>query len=60
MHCFGHIHEGYGIQVERWAAGARSKSQMVKVQQGGSGKEAKELDVTWGEYTLMVNAAIMD
>lgn len=39
MHCFGHIHEGYGVELKTWAQEAGEESEAgravaVKVSQG--------------------------
>ncbi len=74
LHCFGHIHEGWGAQRTDWVQD-RSVSIPTDRQQrlnnrcayvnlsqdaGGNPAEGKSKPLTFGEETLFVNAAIMD
>lgn len=74
LHCFGHIHEGWGAQRTDWVEG-RSVSLPVDRQQilnnrcayvniskdgGGNLAEGRSKPLTFGEETLFINAAIMD
>ncbi|KAF9873457.1 ser thr protein phosphatase family protein [Colletotrichum karsti] len=55
LHCFGHVHEGYGVQCVRWAG-------------EGEGFDLEDVEVGAGEAvdagdegkTVLVNAAVMD
>ncbi|KAK6441256.1 hypothetical protein LTR95_002521 [Oleoguttula sp. CCFEE 5521] len=62
LHCFGHIHEGYGYEVKTWGGQAEEGGEAdMCVSKAGvqlTGKEQMVLALK-GE-TLMVNAAIMD
>lgn len=62
MHCFGHIHEGYGTEVKEWQkpSGCSSQFQKVTVGQAGVDQPCHEATVAPGSSTLMVNGAIMD
>lgn len=56
LHCFGHIHEGYGANKVVWKEnGAKEENSLVN-----NYPEAMELSVESGKETLMVNAAILD
>ena len=66
LHCFGHIHEGWGAGRMDWREGAFEKVKNIKSQvfedrcasvdiSEDGGKPLK-----WGQETLFVNAAIMD
>ncbi|KAL8669616.1 MAG: hypothetical protein Q9168_005801 [Polycauliona sp. 1 TL-2023] len=74
LHCFGHIHEGWGAQRMNWSEG-RSESLPVEqqktlddrcahvnVSQGDSDDLAERSNepLVFGKETLFVNAAIMD
>lgn len=61
MHCFGHIHEGHGLEMKAWDVEDRAgPAQTVTVRQASTDQEARCLSVVRGASTLMVNAAIMD
>ncbi|KAJ8064024.1 hypothetical protein OCU04_007865 [Sclerotinia nivalis] len=55
MHCFGHIHEGYGANKIVWDNEMKEESDLVN-----DYPQAMNIPVESGEETLMVNAAIMD
>ncbi|KAL8707455.1 MAG: hypothetical protein Q9225_007752 [Loekoesia sp. 1 TL-2023] len=66
LHCFGHIHEGWGAQRMEWAESEAATipfddqrmldDRCVHVDVSGS----SEKPLKWGEETLMVNASIMN
>ncbi|KAL8739559.1 MAG: hypothetical protein Q9190_007652 [Brigantiaea leucoxantha] len=67
LHCFGHIHEGWGAERMPWAN--EEESRMVDIDKTETLKNgAAHVDLTegssqplrFGEETLFVNAAIMD
>jgi hypothetical protein len=60
MHCFGHIHEGHGVQVKAWDCSFQMDFRVVKVREAGTKKAWKTFELTPGSDTLMVNAAVMD
>lgn len=66
MHCFGHIHEGYGVQTKIWDGGegeapaGSEKAVLVKAEQAETWKEKENLVLQRGRSTIMVNAAIVD
>ncbi|MCJ1453583.1 hypothetical protein MMC28_003930 [Mycoblastus sanguinarius] len=66
LHCFGHIHEGWGVERMYWkteeaTAHARDQQKILQNRSAyydvseGSGSPLK-----WGKETLFVNASIMD
>ncbi|APA13995.1 hypothetical protein SS1G_11193 [Sclerotinia sclerotiorum 1980 UF-70] len=55
MHCFGHIHEGYGTNKIVWDNEMKGESDLVN-----DYPRAMDMPVEPGKETLMVNAAIMD
>lgn len=70
VHCFGHIHEGYGALLMPWE---KEDENMMVGREGGVGDEAVvmkplslcpgdrgSLGSVPGKHTLFVNAAIMD
>ncbi|KAL8708545.1 MAG: hypothetical protein Q9220_006598 [cf. Caloplaca sp. 1 TL-2023] len=67
LHCFGHIHEGWG--AERWDWD-KDEKETVKVDKGKMveqgcavldvSRDAAERELRWGEETVFVNASIMD
>lgn len=69
MHCFGHIHEGNGIEVVDWTKPAANKSPPRKNEAVHRHFEEDPIEnpypqpFTWkfghGDRTLAVNAAIM-
>ncbi|KAK6433386.1 hypothetical protein LTR95_010442 [Oleoguttula sp. CCFEE 5521] len=64
MHCFGHMHEGYGHEVKAWAGKSESVAVgevAISIRKAGVEHAAEETGVLEvGRETLMVNAAIMD
>lgn len=72
LHCFGHIHEGWGAELVEWEHGYTPEriigSRMKKTSTQQSQQLVEYLDVTpasnmslrHGRQTLLVNAAIMD
>ncbi|CZT21848.1 related to metallophosphoesterase domain-containing protein 2 [Ramularia collo-cygni] len=60
MHCFGHIHEGYGVEKKIWNVSNEAQGVVVKVNMAGCEKAAEEYKIERGSSTLMVNAAIMN
>lgn len=66
MHCFGHIHEGYGIEVIDWKqpeAPGQTNEAVQDIFNERPTKNPYPLPYIWaearGEQTLAVNAAIM-
>jgi hypothetical protein len=62
LHCFGHIHEGYGVNLKRHdhANGTqRGRDHPVTFVRGGTGDKGR-VTVSKGKSTLMINAAMMD
>uniref|UniRef100_A0A2D3UWJ8 Related to metallophosphoesterase domain-containing protein 2 n=1 Tax=Ramularia collo-cygni TaxID=112498 RepID=A0A2D3UWJ8_9PEZI len=63
MHCFGHIHEGYGAEVKKWDDEVRKEGDgmcQVAFSQAGTDLECQQASIVKGKSTLMVNAAIMN
>lgn len=60
MHCFGHIHGGYGVERKVWNASQETDGVVLKVSKTGCEGLADDFNITRGVSTLMVNAAIMD
>ena len=61
LHCFGHIHEGHGVQKVTWDEGDDGKGvHCAMTAQGGIPDSRREVEIAEGSSTLMVNAAIMD
>lgn len=66
IHCFGHIHEGWGAERMSWAT-AKTESKLPSKQSIWE-QRAAYIDLSkdgneplvWGEETLFVNASIMD
>ncbi|MCJ1407989.1 hypothetical protein MMC19_002061 [Ptychographa xylographoides] len=66
VHCFGHIHEGYGAERYQWAR--KSAEPVLISQEKALTERASFVDIAaggprplkFGEETLFVNAAIMD
>ncbi|KAL8908125.1 MAG: hypothetical protein Q9207_001017 [Kuettlingeria erythrocarpa] len=67
LHCFGHIHEGWGAERHDWGKGSRETVEVDKAEVLRDG--CAGVDVTaeggggalrWGEETVFVNASIMD
>lgn len=63
MHCFGHIHEGYGANIVTWNPDGSvtdpNSATPLETEQVNEYPYANEWPVKPGEQTLMVNAAIM-
>lgn len=66
LHCFGHIHEGWGAQRINWAEGIM-KELLVESQKVLNDRcvhldisKSSEQPLLFGDETLFVNAAIMD
>lgn len=65
LHCFGHIHEGWGAEKVNWS---KRTSDMIEVDQASVlAQRSSYLDLSetgsalkFGEETVFVNAAIMD
>lgn len=65
LHCFGHIHEGWGAEKMNWS---KRTSDMIEVDQASVlAQRSSYLDLSdtgsalkFGEETVFVNAAIMD
>ena len=61
MHCFGHIHEGYGVEMKHWGGEGDGAAQTVVVSRVGTEQACREEHtLTKRSDTLMVNAAVMD
>lgn len=63
MHCFGHIHEGYGTEIKKWASSECQMPEMTSIGISAGGqpeRPAEQVTIAAGRDTLMVNAAIMD
>jgi predicted phosphohydrolase len=63
LHCFGHIHEGYGSAMVAWKRDAKdlgSEAVADITSQVNSYPEPKKVPISFGEETLFVNASIMD
>ncbi|KAL8757018.1 MAG: hypothetical protein Q9199_002528 [Rusavskia elegans] len=74
LHCFGHIHEGWGAQRNDWVEGGsvslpvdrqhilNNRCAYVNISQDGGDNltEGRSKPLTFGQETLFVNAAIMD
>ena len=67
MHCFRHIHEGYGHDMINWSqqsggphshADVSTEAGIITVTPLNSDEPSKEYTVLRGESTLMVNAAL--
>lgn len=66
LHCFGHIHEGWGAGISNWDERSFEKMEVLKshvfdnrcaavdVSEGG------QRSLKWGQETLFVNASVMD
>ena len=66
LHCFGHIHEGWGAGISNWDERSFEKMEVleshvfdnrcaaVDVSEGG------QRSLKWGQETLFVNASVMD
>ncbi len=64
MHCFGHIHEGNGVQIVDWESKESRLSCYGSSQDqeysGNTYREPIYAPIIHGQQSLMVNAAIMD
>ncbi|KAI4121865.1 MAG: hypothetical protein LQ338_006121 [Usnochroma carphineum] len=65
LHCFGHIHEGWGAERRNWVSGAVKKLDSGDVRRKGFAgldltKEGGGGEVRFGEETVFVNASVMD
>ena len=66
LHCFGHIHEGWGAVRIEWRTKAFEKVETTKSQVFEDRcahvdiSEAGDRPLNWGQETLFVNASIMD
>jgi hypothetical protein len=64
LHCFGHMHEGYGHMVQRWQPcspeSMEKPSEVTITKAGVDVAEETRRELHAGRDTLMVNAAIMD
>jgi hypothetical protein len=62
MHCFGHIHEGYGAEVREWEMEVALEAhdvRQIRFAKAGTDDQGQQAMVVKGRSTLMVNAAIM-
>ncbi|KAI9727123.1 MAG: hypothetical protein M1828_007324 [Chrysothrix sp. TS-e1954] len=60
LHCFGHIHEGYGVSQILWKdKGAASTPQDVHILDRANGPRIVEPSLAKGRQTLFVNASVM-
>lgn len=66
LHCFGHIHEGYGCQIMNWDTQA---SRNVDIEQERAASERGvfldasydgNMPIAYGHETMFINAAIMN
>ena len=66
LHCFGHIHEGWGAGRIEWKTKSFEQVEIVKSQVFDNRcaavdvSEGGERPLKWGQETLFVNASIMD
>ncbi|KAL8921892.1 MAG: hypothetical protein Q9208_005496 [Pyrenodesmia sp. 3 TL-2023] len=70
LHCFGHIHEGWGAERHDWSTGSRDTVEVdsgevlrdgcARVDLMEEGGEGTGRGLRWGEETVFVNASIMD
>lgn len=66
LHCFGHIHEGWGAERIDWRTKAFEQVKTTKSQVFEDRcatvdiSESGEKPLKWGQETLFVNASIMD
>lgn len=69
LHCFGHIHEGWGAERVAWRADSTWKKQAERIDgEKVMGERAAFLDLSeeggraleFGRETVFVNAAVMD
>jgi predicted phosphodiesterase len=63
MHCFGHIHEGYGAHIVTWTGDGKvtepEKASPTATEQINEYPYTNEWPIKPGEQTLMVNASTM-
>lgn len=59
LHCFGHIHDGYGAGTVNWTAQPTFVAQELQVNPDLGSVETARVDGEFGTRTLVVNAAIM-
>ncbi len=63
MHCFGHIHEGYGANLVTWNSDGSvkdpSSATPLETEQMNDYPYANDWPIISGEQTLMINAATM-
>ena len=73
LHCFGHIHEGWGAKILEWSQDADAQEKVVFSQKSRSPpangqyrsehldiRQGSQTAVEHGKQTLLVNAAIMN
>lgn len=68
LHCFGHIHKGYGLRQVVWDESAHSQHSSGAISHRATAKQlvahalaaSQQFDLAEKTSTLMVNAAIMD
>jgi len=66
LHCFGHIHEGWGAERMNWETGRSEKVVVDKRQMSEERSAYVDLSqdggepLNWGQETLFVNASIMN
>ncbi|KAK0514107.1 hypothetical protein JMJ35_003829 [Cladonia borealis] len=67
LHCFGHIHEGWGAERMNWGTGEVRRVEVAQrekvVREKGAYVDLSERSgegLRWGEETVFVNASIMD
>ena len=62
LHCFGHIHEGYGMEVVRWRQEGTGSGEGVQSVEDVSNSfpETLRCQGRLGEETVFVNAAVMN
>lgn len=66
LHCFGHIHEGWGAERMEWKT--KKVERIEQTKEETFEKRAAQIDISsegekplgWGEETLFVNASIMN
>jgi hypothetical protein len=61
VHCFGHLHEGYGVQDVSWSSGTDGEDGSGADEMAGAVRKNSEETMLAGAvgHTLLVNAAIM-
>lgn len=66
LHCFGHIHEGWGAERMTWSTETSEDVEIIKSEVLKQGfayldlTESGESPLNFGEETLFVNAAILN